>query len=323
MQVVPLAWVNMMVYDYEGRLQTGRQELYAWPCGSELEEEVNFMGSNVLNLSTSKDVSVDIEVIEPRRGGGVVGKPLMYPTEAQLNKFAQEMSQVSIPAVSHWHCSCLIHDLPLSPSQQSKFKSNPGELRSLQRVIEGDPLAQLDEQDKELIWRARCEAVWETILLTNSAHFTCDRNVCLQEYPQSLPKMLQSVCWNNRSEVAQVYFLLQKWRPLSPESALELLDHQYADIQVCLHCCVWCVCALGWLQVRDRAVEWLECLGDNKLIMYLLQLVQALKFEPYLDCALGQFLLRRALQNKVIGHFLFWHLRCVSDWCTFALTFWF
>ena len=63
------------------------------------------------------------------------------------------------------------------------------------------------------------------------------------------------------------------------------------------------------LQVRDRAVEWLECLGDNKLIMYLLQLVQALKFEPYLDCALGQFLLRRALQNKVIGHFLFWHLR--------------
>ena len=56
-------------------------------------------------------------------------------------------------------------------------------------------------------------------------------------------------------------------------------------------------------------MEWLECLGDNKLIMYLLQLVQALKFESYLDCALGQFLLRRALQNKVIGHFLFWHLR--------------
>lgn len=30
------------------------------------------------------------------------------------------------------------------------------------------------------------------------------RNVCLQEFPQSLPKLLQSVCWNNRSEVAQV-----------------------------------------------------------------------------------------------------------------------
>ena len=97
-QVVPLAWVNMMVYDYEGRLQTGRQELYAWPCGSELEEEVNFMGSNVLNLSTSEDVSVEIEVIEPCVG--VAGKPITYPTEAQINKFALEMSQVSIPAVS-------------------------------------------------------------------------------------------------------------------------------------------------------------------------------------------------------------------------------
>ena len=86
--------------------------------------------------------------------------------------------------------------------------------------------------------------------------------------------------------------MLKKWRQLSPEAALELLDHQYADIQV-----------------RDWAVQCLECVGDNKLIMYLLQLVQALKFEPYLECALGQFLLRRALQNKVIGHFLFWHLR--------------
>lgn len=38
---------------------------------------------------------------------------------------------------------------------QSKFKANPQEVRALQRLIEGDPLAQLDEQDKELIWRAR------------------------------------------------------------------------------------------------------------------------------------------------------------------------
>ena len=29
-------------------------------------------------------------------------------------------------------------------------------MRVLQKVIEGDPLSQLDEQDKELIWRARC-----------------------------------------------------------------------------------------------------------------------------------------------------------------------
>ena len=38
---------------------------------------------------------------------------------------------------------------------QDKFKTNTKELKNLQRVIEFDPLAQLDEQDKELIWRAR------------------------------------------------------------------------------------------------------------------------------------------------------------------------
>lgn len=49
--------------------------------------------------------------------------------------------------------------------------------------------------------------------------------------------------------------------------------------------------------------------SDDKLLMYLLQLVQVLKFESYLDCALGQFLLRRALSNTTIGHYFFWHLR--------------
>ena len=100
MQIVPLAWVNMMIFDYEGHLQTGRQELYAWPFGTEPEEEVNFMGSTVLNLSTSDYVSMEVEVIDPPRAGNLAaGKPIMYPTQTQMNKFSFEMSQVSIPAV--------------------------------------------------------------------------------------------------------------------------------------------------------------------------------------------------------------------------------
>lgn len=53
--------------------------------------------------------------------------------------------------------------------------------------------------------------------------------------------------------------------------------------------------------------------SDDLLSQYLLQLVQALKYESYLDCDLGLFLLRRALANQRIGHFLFWHLR-YKDW---------
>ena len=37
--------------------------------------------------------------------------------------------------------------------------------------------------------------------------------------------------------------------------------------------------------------------------------VKVLKYESYLDNALGRFLLKRALKNKTIGHYLFWHLR--------------
>ena len=43
--------------------------------------------------------------------------------------------------------------------------------------------------------------------------------------------------------------------------------------------------------------------------MYLLQLVQVLKYESYLDCDLVAFLLRRALRNQHIGHHFFWLLR--------------
>lgn len=52
--------------------------------------------------------------------------------------------------------------------------------------------------------------------------------------------------------------------------------------------------------------------SEDSLLLYLLQLVQVLKFEPYLDCSLGRLLLKRALVSKTIGHYLFWHLRYVQ-----------
>lgn len=49
--------------------------------------------------------------------------------------------------------------------------------------------------------------------------------------------------------------------------------------------------------------------SDDELLQYLIQLVQVLKYESYLDCDLTTFLLERALSNSRIGHFLFWHLK--------------
>lgn len=47
--------------------------------------------------------------------------------------------------------------------------------------------------------------------------------------PQLLSKLLDCVDWNNRFEVSEAISLLQKWPPLVPQKALELLDYAYAD----------------------------------------------------------------------------------------------
>eukprot|EP01132_Coremiostelium_polycephalum_P011112 gene11112-13596_t len=141
----------------------------------------------------------------------------------------------------------------------------------LEEIISKDPLYELSESDKKFLWTYRMH---------------------LQGYPHSLPKVLQSLRWNNPQEVKEAHRLLSIWSPLSPTEALELLDAKFADELV-----------------REYAVNCLRLLNDNELALYLLQLVQSLKHEPYHDSALCRFLIQRALNNRaIIGHPFFWHL---------------
>ena len=55
---------------------------------------------------------------------------------------------------------------------------------------------------------------------------------------------------------------------------------------------------------------------DNDVLVYLLQLSQALKHEPHLFSDLVEFLLERALNNQHIGHYLFWQLRSEMNKCS-------
>eukprot|EP01133_Synstelium_polycarpum_P007425 gene7425-8686_t len=115
-------------------------------------------------------------------------------------------------------------------------------------------------------------------------------------FPHSLSKVLQSLHWNNPQETKEAHRLLSIWAPLTPEDALELLDVKFADELV-----------------REYAVNCLRSLTDTELTLYLLQLVQSLKHEPYHDSALARFLISRALNSRaVIGHAFFWHLSAES-----------
>ena len=149
---------------------------------------------------------------------------------------------------------------------------SPQEQQLLKDILNRDPLAEISEQEKGTLWKLRRHCM---------------------DIPDILPRLLDAVKWNSRDDVTHMYMLLQEWRWVSPLTALELLDCKYGDPMV-----------------RRLAVQWLDAMSDEDLSQYLLQLVQTLKYEPYLDNPLSRLLLRRALLNRKIGHIFFWHLRC-------------
>lgn len=145
----------------------------------------------------------------------------------------------------------------------------------------GDILANYTGRDKiyEMVDQDR-NAMWER------------RNDILREFPEELSVLLHCVYWKERDDVADIWYLLKQWPLISIERSLELLDYAYPDPAV-----------------RRFAIKCLHFLKDEELLLYLLQLVQAIKHESYLENDLVIFLLERALRNQRIGHYFFWHLR--------------
>uniref|UniRef100_A0A4W4HEK6 phosphatidylinositol-4,5-bisphosphate 3-kinase n=1 Tax=Electrophorus electricus TaxID=8005 RepID=A0A4W4HEK6_ELEEL len=159
-----------------------------------------------------------------------------------------------------------------------------GQHLKLKEIVDNKNHTEFFEHEKELLWKLRLDV---------RAH-----------YPESLSKLLLITKWNKHEDVAQMVCLLRTWRDLPPLHALELLDYTFPDPHV-----------------RSFTIRCLKKLGDEELFQYLLQLVQVLKYESYLDCDLTTFLLERALSNKKIGHFLFWHLRSEMHVASVSLRF--
>uniref|UniRef100_A0A8C6UX04 Phosphatidylinositol 4,5-bisphosphate 3-kinase catalytic subunit beta isoform n=1 Tax=Neogobius melanostomus TaxID=47308 RepID=A0A8C6UX04_9GOBI len=243
----PIAWVNTMVFDYKGQLKTGDIILHCWSSfPDELEEMLNPIGTVQTNPYTENATALHISFPE------YLPHAIVFPPFDKILEKAAQIARAS-------DCS------PMGRGGK-KFHIE------LKEIMERDPLSQLCENEKDLIWTLRYD--------------------CRENFPQSLPKLLLSVKWSKHEDMAQLQVLLQIWPKLSPRDALELLDFNYPD-----------------QYVREYAVGCLRDMSDEELSQYLLQLVQVLRYEPYYDCALTHFLLERAQRNRKIGHFLFWHLR--------------
>ncbi|XP_042324361.1 phosphatidylinositol 4,5-bisphosphate 3-kinase catalytic subunit gamma isoform isoform X1 [Sceloporus undulatus] len=169
------------------------------------------------------------------------------------------------------------HKIAVDPQGDRTRAEMPNQLRKqLEEIIATDLLNPLTPEDKELLWHFRYESI---------------------KHPKAYPKLLSSVKWGQQEIVAETYQLLAKrdaWdhSTLDVGLPMQLLDCNFSDENV-----------------RAMSVQKLESLDDDDVLHYLLQLVQAVKFEPYHDSALARFLLKRGLRNKRIGHFLFWFLR--------------
>ncbi|PWN44098.1 phosphatidylinositol 3-kinase [Ceraceosorus guamensis] len=85
----------------------------------------------------------------------------------------------------------------------------------------------------------------------------------LSRFPGGLTKFLKSVSWSDQGEAKQATeVLMPMWAKIGLDDALELLGPGFRD-----------------QRVRHYAVQTLERADDDELILYLLQLVQALKFD--------------------------------------------
>jgi phosphatidylinositol 3-kinase len=155
-------------------------------------------------------------------------------------------------------------------------------------------------EEKDLLWRFRFSLV---------------------ENARAVTKFLLAVDWSMESEVVQAAELLEQWRKRSPiavTDALKLLGKHVA-FQTNL--------------VRDYAIDTLAAAPDSELRLYLLQLVQALKYEnaemadpsssrvssniagspsftnssPQIS-SLATFLINRAANNMELANYLYWYV---------------
>lgn len=250
----PLAWVNTTTYDFRGHMRSGDLSLNMWTYDEDLNAE-------------------DVDMLNPL--GTVVanpetGKPTVITISFQKYHATQAVQYPQLDEIIERAAACVNEGG--SPAQCIQGHASKSHLKQLRQIAAQDPLAPLHEQDRQLLWFLR---------------FDC------QGLPHALPKLLLSLRWADHRDVAQMQALLQVWKLLKPEEALELLDYCYPDNYV-----------------RSFAVRCLETMSDEELSLYLLQLVQALKHESYLECDLVKFLIKRALRNRHIGHQMFWLLRC-------------
>lgn len=164
------------------------------------------------------------------------------------------------------------------------LKPNAKVRDELNGIMAYSPTHVLSPEEKDLVWKFR-------------HHLTRDK--------RALTKFVKSVNWQDQSESRQAVQILAKWTEIDVDDALELLGPTFDNSAV-----------------RAYAVDRLRKADDDEILLYLLQLVQALKFERISlkstqdaarDSSLARFLIARATNNFLLGNYFHWYLMVECD----------
>ncbi|KAG4031005.1 hypothetical protein MFRU_010g01310 [Monilinia fructicola] len=164
------------------------------------------------------------------------------------------------------------------------LKPNAKVRDELNNIIAYSPTHILSPEEKDLVWKFR-------------HHLARDK--------RALTKFIKSVNWNDPNEAREAVAMLSKWTEIDVDDALELLGPTFENPSV-----------------RAYAVDRLRKSDDDELLLYLLQLVQALKFEHISpdsaedatqDSSLARLLISRATNNFMLGNFFHWFLMVECD----------
>eukprot|EP00003_Mantamonas_plastica_P029479 TRINITY_DN698_c1_g1_i1.p1 TRINITY_DN698_c1_g1~~TRINITY_DN698_c1_g1_i1.p1 ORF type:complete len:705 (+),score=236.36 TRINITY_DN698_c1_g1_i1:789-2903(+) len=155
------------------------------------------------------------------------------------------------------------------------LKPNAMERKQINAIINHPPTRDLTSEEKDLLWKFRFSLTREKKVLT---------------------KFLKCVDWNDKYESTEAISLLDEWAPIDVDDALELLSAQFKT-----------------QAVRNYAVRILGKAEDEELLDYLLQLVQAVRYESYEKSDLSEFLVKRCAQNMTLGHYFTWYVRVAKE----------
>ncbi|KAF1995472.1 phosphatidylinositol 3-kinase [Amniculicola lignicola CBS 123094] len=162
-------------------------------------------------------------------------------------------------------------------------KPDVGTRDQLNSIMAYGPLQELTAEERDIMWKYR---------------------YYLLKDKRALTKFIKSVQWNDSLEARQAVPIIGKWAEIDVDDALELLGERFSHPAV-----------------RAYAVERLKKADDDELLLYLLQLVQALKYEVSGegdDSSLARFLVTRSVNSFTLGNFLHWYLMVeISDFSEF------